>query len=367
MFNLPVSFSARLTILSLLLFSAFDICYSHTVSRRATVCNGHAELCNRGYGNVSFVGAHDSYAIGPTTTLGANQDQNITRQLDDGIRMLQMQAHLQNNQIYLCHTSCAIQNGGSLHDYLTTVKAWLDNNPNEVLTLLIVNVENLQASQYDSVFKTAGLDTISFVPQSTPLQASQWPTLGSMIDSGKRLVTFLDNGADTSYPYLLDEFTQIWETAYDVTNLPFDCSVNRTKGDSSTQMYLINHFLDTLLLNQDVPDVSRLNVTNSASGTGSLEEQASTCTTQLGRAPNFMLVDFYEFGNGSVFQVAANLNGVGYSPTTPIATPSPTSTAGAQSSSGNGAGSMTRLVEGNLVIALLVVTSSIVLGACTVL
>ena len=31
---------------------------------RATVCNGHAELCSRSYGNVTYVGAHDSYAIG---------------------------------------------------------------------------------------------------------------------------------------------------------------------------------------------------------------------------------------------------------------------------------------------------------------
>ena len=54
------------------------------------------------------------------------------------------------------------------------------------------------------MFKAVGLDAVSFVPQSTPLQASGWPTLGSMIDSGKRLVTFLDNGANASYPYLLD-------------------------------------------------------------------------------------------------------------------------------------------------------------------
>lgn len=31
---------------------------------RATVCNGHSELCDRTFGNVTFVGAHDSYAIG---------------------------------------------------------------------------------------------------------------------------------------------------------------------------------------------------------------------------------------------------------------------------------------------------------------
>lgn len=32
---------------------------------------------------------------------------------------------------------------------------------------------------------------------------------------------------------------------------------------------------------------------------------------------------FYEYGGGSVFQVAATANGVTYSPTTPIATPIP--------------------------------------------
>lgn len=37
---------------------------SVNVVPRATVCNGHAELCDRGFGNVTFVGAHDSYAIG---------------------------------------------------------------------------------------------------------------------------------------------------------------------------------------------------------------------------------------------------------------------------------------------------------------
>ena len=36
----------------------------NAIARRATVCNGHAELCNRSFGNVTFVGAHDSYAIG---------------------------------------------------------------------------------------------------------------------------------------------------------------------------------------------------------------------------------------------------------------------------------------------------------------
>jgi hypothetical protein len=33
------------------------------VQKRATVCNGHAELCNRSYGNVTYFGSHDSFAF----------------------------------------------------------------------------------------------------------------------------------------------------------------------------------------------------------------------------------------------------------------------------------------------------------------
>ncbi|KAJ3862515.1 hypothetical protein EV359DRAFT_45003, partial [Lentinula novae-zelandiae] len=29
----------------------------------ATICNGHAELCTRPYGNTTFLGSHDSYAF----------------------------------------------------------------------------------------------------------------------------------------------------------------------------------------------------------------------------------------------------------------------------------------------------------------
>lgn len=88
------------------------------------------------------------------------------------------------------------------------------------------------------------------------------------------------------------EFTNIWETAYDVAdpNL-FDCAVNRTKGDTTTQMYLINHFLDQLLAGILVPDITQANVTNAASGAGSLGAQVSTCVAVNTRPPNFLLVD----------------------------------------------------------------------------
>jgi hypothetical protein len=87
------------------------------------------------------------------------------------------------------------------------------------------------------------------------------------------------------------EFTNMWETEFDVTDTTFDCSVNRTKGDSSTQLYLINHFLDTIVLGNPAPDPAQANVTNGVSGVGSLGVQVQTCSAMYGRPPNFFLVD----------------------------------------------------------------------------
>lgn len=39
---------------------------------------------------------------------------------------------------------------------------------------------------------------------------SEWPTLGEMIDSGKRVVVFLDSGADSSQvDFILPEFQMV--------------------------------------------------------------------------------------------------------------------------------------------------------------
>ncbi|KAE9398454.1 PLC-like phosphodiesterase [Gymnopus androsaceus JB14] len=279
----------------------------------ATVCNGYSELCDRSLGNVTFVGTHDSYAVG-VNNLATNQDYNITQQLTDGVRMLQSQAHNSSGTIELCHTSCGLEDGGSLEAYLAEVKTWMDSNPDEVVVLLIVNIDDLDATEFAPVFVAAGVDTISYQPGVSNMTASSWPTLGSLIENGTRLITFLDNHADiTTVPYLLDEFSNIWETAFDVTDQnAFDCAVNHT----STQMFLINHFLDQV---KPAPSPNQANETNGVSGTGSLGAQVATCE------------QFYEYGNGSVFEVAAAANNVTYVPKR-IATPKTSSSSSSSSS-----------------------------------
>ena len=73
-----------------------------------------------------------------------------------------------------------------------------------MVTLLIVNSDSITPAQFDSAFQGAGIANLSYVPPSLPMTNTAWPTLGSMIDNGTRLVTFLDTGSDGSVPYIID-------------------------------------------------------------------------------------------------------------------------------------------------------------------
>lgn len=112
----------------------------------------------------------------------------------------------------------------------------------------------------------------------------------------------------------------MWETHFDVQDpAGFNCTIDRFTGTTDGQMYLINHYLYTTSNlfggSTPVPNKAQLNTTNAASGAGSLGEEAlETCPALHGRGPTFLLVDFYEWGSGSVFEVAAKLNGVEYVP-----------------------------------------------------
>lgn len=165
-----------------------------------TACNGHPELCSRIYSNVSQVGAHDSAFVGPLPQ--DNQNIDVTAQLNKGIRFLQGQTHIEpiSKKLSLCHTTCAELYAGTLQAYLSKIKAWLDANPNEVVTLLLTN-DNANITLFGDAFTGSGLNDYAFIPASRPLPISAWPTLQTLITSGKRLVTFLGM---SWFRYLID-------------------------------------------------------------------------------------------------------------------------------------------------------------------
>lgn len=99
-----------------------------------TACNGYAEFCSRSYANVSVIGAHNSYGV-RADSIAANQNYTVKTQLDDGIRLLQVsrfhacvnklspdcplfaqvQGHMNDNELHLCHTSCVSSSPRRFH------------------------------------------------------------------------------------------------------------------------------------------------------------------------------------------------------------------------------------------------------------
>lgn len=293
------------------------------ILKRASKCNGYQELCDRKYSNITYIGAHDSYAVGDNyNDVAANQVTNVTSQLNDGIRLLQIQGHNSSkgatndnpSGISLCHTSCALMNGGTLESYLGDVASFLKNNPNEVITIIIANVENIAASEWDKGFKKAGLNDMAYTTSQESIAKDDWPTLQNMINKNQRLVVLIDNQADLdSANYILPEFSNVWENPYDQTSSNFNCTPDRYDGDTEQMMYLINHFLDKnkeiLGANIKSPDVNALNDTNSVDA---IMKDASQCASDMNYYPTFVLVDFYTAGDGTVFEAAAEMNGVNY-------------------------------------------------------
>ena len=264
------------------------------------------------------MGAHDSAFLRDASTsnsIAGNQYFNATVALDAGIRLLQAQVHDQNGTIELCHTLCSLLDAGPLQDWLGDIKTWMDNNPNEVVTLLIVNSDGFEVYEFGSVFEASGISEYGYTPSG-----SGWPTLQSMIDANTRLVTFIASvDASSTYSYLLPEFDYVFETPYEITSLSgFNCTLDRPSTQSSAAsaisaglLPLMNHFaykdLGSSIMIPDVDDIATTN-SPSTSTTGALGLHAQTCNSEWGYKPTFVLVDF--FNEGPSIKTADVMNGI---------------------------------------------------------
>ncbi|OTB01479.1 hypothetical protein M426DRAFT_323495 [Hypoxylon sp. CI-4A] len=262
----------------------------------AADCNGHAELCDRIYSNVTFVGAHNSpfVGIGPAD----NQFTSPTDQLNQGVRFLQAQTQDDNGSPEMCHTSCILEDAGSLQDYLGEIKTWVDANPNEVITLLITNPDAIDITKYGDAFTSTGLDAYVFTPDGQ-LGFNDWPTLGDLISAGTRVIVFMDYNMDTSkVPYILDEFAYYFETPFDPTEdiLTSQCNIDRPSGASADgRMYLVNHNKNIEVLPDVlIPDEVNAGDTNSVA---SITAQTNICVQSYGHNPNVVLLDFVSAGD----------------------------------------------------------------------
>ncbi|HZR83571.1 MAG TPA: hypothetical protein VFD92_20925 [Candidatus Binatia bacterium] len=261
-----------------------------TASAPAIACNGHAELCDRPFDQVAFAGAHNAMSNAEDGWLLPNQIYGIPRQLVDGVRVLLIDTHEYQGKTWLCHDYCELGKI-PLVDALASVRAFMDENPNEVLAFVIQDGISNEATE--AAFVESGL--VRYVYTHEP--GSAWPTLRDMIARDERLLVMAEGSGPPPawYHYAYD---LSWDTPYTFAREEdFSCELNR--GRRENDLFQINHWLSTpFSMPENGERVNRFDV---------LWARVDRCRNETGRIPNFVVVDYVHIGD--LFAVVDRLNG----------------------------------------------------------
>ena len=153
------------------------------------------------------------------------------------------------------------------------------------------------AADTAKVFEAAGL--LPYVATHEP--GRPWPTLGQMIETGKRVVVLMQrDGGGATYPWLLQGWDQAQDTNYDAKT-PEQLSCARNRGTDKSQLLLINNWLNNF--DRIVTGADQVNAYDS------LYPRMLRCQKERGMIPNFVAVNYYN--RGDLFRVVNALNRVG--------------------------------------------------------
>ena len=306
------------------------------------VCNGHAELCDKTFDEVSYAASHNSMSVAgkPGWFLG-EQALDIVPSLDSGVRALLVDVwygraagdgHVRTaarsyeealaiandelgpeivgsalrvidavapgdpqgeEALYMCHGLCET-GATSFDDTLADIRAWLATNPDEVMTIFIE--DHVDAADIATSVIGAGLEDYLY----TPVAGEPFPTLGEMIRSGRRLVVMVETGEGRpEHPWLVNGFDFVQETPYDFPTVEsFSCAPNR--GVPEAPLLQINHWLNGF--DNLVSDARLVNAADV------LWPRVEQCREERGMQPNLVAVNYADIGD--LLAVVDLLNGV---------------------------------------------------------
>jgi hypothetical protein len=286
-------------------------------------CNGHPELCDRPINEVAYASSHNSMSIAEYGWVWPMHDGTLTEQLDAGVRALLIDTHYiegpqereefisslppkgqdvvnkaqetivepaQEGE-FLCHQFCGL-GWTNLQESLQEIRVWLDENPREVLFIIIQ--DEITPEDTEQAIIAAGLYEFIYThPADAP-----WPTLRQLIDSNERLLIMAENEGPPP-----DWYINTWdvteETPYTfIFPEQFSCEPNR--GDTGKPFFLLNHWIQRGSPNRvDGAIVNEYDF---------LLARAQQCAEERGQIPNFVAVNWYR--QGDLFDVVDTLNGV---------------------------------------------------------
>ena len=193
-------------------------------------------------------------------------------------------------EVYLCHQFCEL-GAVPMRAAVATWKAFLEEHPDQVLVIV------LQDEMPAEPLEPALADLAPYVATLDP--AEPLPTLGEMVESGKRLVLGLENG-DLG-PEIPNVFADglMQEVPYKYRSVPSlerVTSCRRNRGSRDAPLFLLNHWVSP----------ASETAAAEANATGVLGDRIDRCADLRGQPVNLVAVDFY--GSGDLFSVVDGLD-----------------------------------------------------------
>jgi hypothetical protein len=249
-------------------------------------CNGSIDLCSKQYNEVAYLTTHNAFNSDEDGLLFPNQTYNIASQLNDGVRGLMIDVYNHFGTPTAYH-SVFMLGTIPLSNIFNDIKTFLDNNPNEVVTIILECY--VTANDIENEVNQSGLSSYLY----THNNSIGWPTLQNMIDNDNRLVIFTDvDDASSSQSWYHYAWDYAVETHYSVESInDFTCDFNR--GDPLNDLFILNHFVTDANLGYGLYTES-----NDVNANPFFITRALNCQSQTNKFPNFVTVDYYELGDG---------------------------------------------------------------------
>ena len=196
-----------------------------------------------------------------------------------------------------------------LAQVLTEIRQFLDKNPDRVVTVVIEYATNNIEALANELLVAGGLAQIAHIQDPT----QPWPTLGQMVESGKRLVIFINKKyQEDTYPYLHYEKDFMWFSKSGFskkkklladTHLPTKNRVFKRRHQAPhNTLFELSHHL-TILLAGTSESALKVNTWDV------LSQRVENIAVQAQSQPTFISLDFVDLGDGLKFVDA--INGVG--------------------------------------------------------
>ncbi len=303
-------------------------------------CNGSRALCKLRLSDVVFAGTHNSFSAADSPNwFIANQRRTISRQLEDGVRLLLLDPHwgiadakgrvrtdfeaegrdrnrvakamppatlaaaerlagsfgVRANtggepDVFLCHTACEL-GATKMVDALTDIREFLDRNRDEVVILFIEPY--VPPSAIRDTFERSGIEHYAAVlDRGLPL-----PTLGELVSSDHRLVVFTERDADGTVPWYLDGFSFVQDTPLGATT-PDELSCKLNRGTRDSPMLMLNQWADVF--------PPRASANPGFQTKQAIIGRAHECARKRGLPVNLIAVDYYD--QGDLIDSVAKLN-----------------------------------------------------------